>query len=226
MAPKFKLPNAAERTVVFGRTGSGKSVFMAWLLSHASIEERPWIIIDYKQDKYLKSIPFIKPIKIGEIPRKPGIYLASVNYSKSEANTDDMVDDWLFDILKRGNIGLFVDEGSNIPQREPKYRGLKAVFAQGRSKRVPFLFATQRPAWINKSVLSEADYYVCFDLATDGDKQRVREFMPEDATDPLEMYHCHWYDIKQKSHWVIRPVSETETFDRLNERLKPVIRLI
>lgn len=221
--PKFKLPNATERAVIFGRTGSGKSVFMVWLLSHASIDERPWIILDYKQDKYLKSLPYIQKLKLGSIPSKPGLYLVSIDYLN---DSDEAVDDYLFAILRKGNIGVFTDEGSNLPQREPKFRGLKAIFAQGRSKRVPFLFATQRPAWINKSVLSEADYYISFDLATDGDKARVREFMPDEASLPLETYHCHWYDIKQRAYFMVRPVNEDETFNRLSERLKPKIRLI
>lgn len=224
MPPKFKLPGPTERTVIFGRTGSGKSVFAVWLLSHASIDERPWIIIDHKQDKYLKSLPFVKKIKVGDIPKKPGVYLANADYNNSSMDED--VDDYLFDILRKGNIGIFSDEGSNLPQREPKYRGLKAVFAQGRSKRVPFIFATQRPAWINKSVLSEADHYICFDLATAGDIQRVNEFMPDVDPQSLARYSCHWYDIKQRTTWTVRPVDENETFDRLNERLKPVIRLI
>lgn len=223
MSPKFKLPNDAERTVIFGRTGSGKSVFAVWLLSHASIEDRPWIIIDYKQDKYLKGIPFIKKIKLGEIPKKPGVYIVNVDYGPDD---EEQVNDYLFEILRKGNIGLFVDEGSNLPQREPKFKGLKAIFAQGRSKRVPFIFATQRPSWINKSVMSEADHYICFDLATAGDISRVNEFMPGVDPQALARFHCHWYDIKQRQRWTIAPVSEDETFDRLNERLKPVIRLI
>jgi DNA helicase HerA-like ATPase len=223
MSVKFKLPNATERAVIFGRTGSGKSVFMVWLLSHASIEERPWIILDYKQDHYLKSIPYAQKLKLGDLPKKAGIYIVNIDYRN---DAEETVDDYLFSILKRGNIGVFIDEGSNLPQREPKYRGLKAIFAQGRSKKVPFLFATQRPAWINKSVLSEADYYVSFALATDSDKARVKEFMPEEATGPLAAYHCHWYDIKQDAYFMVRPVNEDETFNRLSERLKPKIRLI
>lgn len=223
MAAKFKLPGATERAVIFGRTGSGKSVFMVWLLSHASIDERPWIILDYKQDRYLKSIPYIKPLALGKLPKEPGVYLVNVDYRNDD---ETEVDEYLFDILRKGNIGVFTDEGSNLPQREPKFRGLKAIFAQGRSKRVPFLFATQRPAWINKSVLSEADYYVSFALATDGDKARVREFMPDQVARPLATYHCHWYDIKQDAYFTVSPVNEDETFDRLSERLKPKIRLI
>jgi len=212
----FRLPNSRERAVVMGRTGSGKTVFMTWLLSHASIDERPWIMIDHKNDGYLSKLPRSREIRLGELPKYPGIYIVKPSFKD-----DERVDEYLHEILQRGNIGIFTDEGASIPQREPKFTGLKAIFAQGRSKRVPILFATQRPSFINRSVFSEGDFYACFHLQHGGDRDRAREFMPAQVENRLDEYCAHWYDVKSDAYYIVRPVDQDETFERIDERLRP-----
>lgn len=217
----FRLPSPTERVAVFGRTGSGKTVFMTWLLSHASIEDRPWIVIDHKDDDYLGDIPRIEKIKLGEIPKHPGIYHVSASF-----NDDDKLDEYLHRILARGNIGIFSDEGNSIPQREPRYKGLKSIFAKGRSKRVPFLYATQKPAWTNRSVLSESDFFAAFHLQHADDRETAGKFIPGGVEPRLDDYHARWYDVKQDAHFVIKPVNNDETMERFEERLKPRQRLL
>jgi hypothetical protein len=218
---EFRLPNMTERAVIMGRTGSGKTVFLVWLLSHASIDELPWIILDHKNDGYLKSLPYIEEIKLGELPKYPGLYLVRARFTD-----DEKMEEYLFKILERGRTGLFTDEGASLPQREPKYKGLKSLFAQGRSKRTPVLFATQRPSWINKSVMSEGDYYGCFHLQNEDDRKRARSVMPGQIDNRLDDYFAHWYDVKRDAYFRIRPVDEADAFERLSERLKPKVRLI
>lgn len=213
---EFRLPNTRERAVVMGRTGSGKTVFLTWMLSHASIDERPWIVIDHKKDGYLANLPRIEEINLGTLPKYPGLYIVKPGFQE-----DDAVDEYLHRILARGNIGIMTDEGSSIPQREPRYLGLKSIFAQGRSKRTPILFGTQRPSWINKSVLSESDYFACFHLSYAPDRDRAKEFMPAQVEDRLDRFHSHWYDVKQDAYFVVQPVDEQDALQRLDERLKP-----
>lgn len=215
--PSFRLPSNSERTFVMGRTGSGKTVFMVWLLSRQNIEDYPWIILDYKRDGYLASIPHSNEIKLGEIPRYPGVYRVVLDYQETEED----VNDYLFKILRKGRIGLFADEGKNIPQSEPRFKGLSAVFSQGRSLKVPVLFGTQRPSWINKSILSESEYFANLGLQNREDVKKAREFMPNVAENPIEEYHVHWYDVRQRANFTIRPVDEAQTFQLLDERLRP-----
>lgn len=213
---ELKLPVGTERAAVFGRTGSGKTIFLTFLLSHASIETRPWIIIDHKQDEYLRNLPRVQEINRGEIPRAPGVYISSWNFDNQEE-----LEVYLHRIIGRGNVGLFTDEGSSLPQREPRYTGLKEIFAKGRSKRVPVLFATQRPAWLNQSILSESDYFASFYLQNEPDRDRVASFIPGGVEERLDDYFAHWYDVKRDARMVIAPVDEDEALQRLDERLKP-----
>jgi hypothetical protein len=216
---EFRLPNSSERAVVIGRTGTGKTVFMKWLLSMSAIEELPWIVIDHKNDKSLDQIPHIQQIKLGELPKSPGLYIV-----KARVQDDDAIDAYLHRILARGRTGIFTDEGASLPQREPRYMGLKAIFAQGRSKRTPILFGTQRPVRINKSVASEGDFFAVSHLSTKGDRDYVRAFVPGDLINlekRLDDYCFNWYDVKQFAAFVIRPVDDDETTNRLDWRLRP-----
>lgn len=219
--PEFRLPNISERAMIFGRNGSGKTVFMTWLLSRSSITEIPWIVIDHKQDAYLAGLPRIKQIEMNELPRHPGLYLLKADYRR-----DPSIDALMSRILEKGNIGVFDDEAASIPQSEPRFVGLKSIFAAGRSKRTPMLFGTQRPSWINKSVLSESDYFAGFYLQNEDDMKRAQKFVGKRFDERLPPYHAHWYDVKQDAYFRVRPVDEAETMQVLDERLKPRQRLI
>lgn len=134
---------------------------------------------------------------------------------------DDEVNAILFAAMKRGNVGLVFDEGSSVPQREPKYIGLKTVLAQGRGKRVPVIFGSQRPKYINKSLLTEGDFFARFHLSYGQDAEYVSEFMPVAANNRLDDYHSHWYDVHQDRLFILSPVNDDETLARFDERLRP-----
>lgn len=206
---------------VFGRNGSGKTVFLKWLLSRASIEDLPWIVIDHKHDDNLIKLPRIEQIDLGTLPKHPGLY-----YVKASFSDEEKMDNYFHRILAKGRTGVFTDEGSSVPQREPRFVGFKSLFTQGRSKLTPVLFATQRPAWINKSILSESDFFACFHLQTKDDQDRVGIFMPPQAGERLDDYHSHWYDVKQDFYTTIQPVDEDEILNVLDDRLRPKRRFL
>lgn len=217
----IRLPDASKRTVVLGRTGSGKTIFMRWLLSLMPVETMPWIVFDYKQAGDFSDIPYTQEISMGALPKKPGVYILEPSFSD-----DEKVDQYLLDILRHGNTGVLFDEGAAVPQREPRFLGLKTVLSQGRGKRVPVIFGSQRPRHINKSLLSEGDFFARFHLSYDGDIAAVNEFMPNAAQEPLDDFQSYWYDVGKNRLSILAPVDDDATYERLEERLKPKRRLL
>jgi hypothetical protein len=217
----FRLPNASNRTVVFGRTGSGKTVFMKWLLSHQEIDRFPWVIIDYKQDGEYQDIPFVRECAIGELPSRPGLYIMSPGFGD-----DEKIDAYFYNCLRKGGHGTLVDEGMSAPQAEPRFRGLRTLLAQGRSKLAPVILGSQRPRRINKSLLSEGDFFARFHMSFGDDLDYTREFMPLETNAPLDEYHCHWYDVRRDTRFVVAPVNPDDALERLQSKLEPKRRFI
>ena len=50
----MQFPDDSHRHAIFGRTGTGKTVFGLWCLSQRSYDKIPWIIIDFKRDMIFK----------------------------------------------------------------------------------------------------------------------------------------------------------------------------
>lgn len=206
---------------MLGRTGSGKTLFMRWLLSLMPIETMPWVVFDYKQAGDFSDIPYTHKIRVGELPTRPGVYICEPSFYD-----DEKVDSHLLDILRHGNTGVLFDEGAAVPQREPRFLGLKTMLSQGRGKRVPVIFGSQRPKHINKSLLSEGDYFARFHLSYDGDADAVNEFMPKASQEPLDDFHSYWYDVGKNRLSILGPVDDDLTAERFEDRLKPRRRLL
>lgn len=211
----WQHPTYTQRVAIIGRTGSGKTQKAAWLLSEAPFHHQPYIIVDYKKDELLNAIDKVREIGIGETPRHPGLYIAHPLPDAMEE-----VNQWLWKIWAREKTGLYFDEMYNVPDPMKK-SALRAIFTQGRSKRIPVIGLTQRPAFVSRFLFSEADYFSVFHLNTKGDIQRVSEFVPGDVGKPLPEYHSRWYDVNRNASFLIKPVPDAERIlERFDERLK------
>ncbi len=186
---KFVLPGGADRTCVLGMTGTGKTVFGAWLLSMQRFSERPWVCLDFKREVLWDKVgePPFKVIGFNTVPKKPGLYRLDV----LPVRDDDALEDWLWRVWERGNIGLFADEFSLVPQRG----AMKACLRQGRSKRIPIIACTQRPVDCDREVFSESNYIAAFAIEDDRDIKTVKGFMRNTPIEtPLAPHNCYWYD--------------------------------
>jgi hypothetical protein len=213
----FEFPKNSQHVAVLGQNGSGKTRFGAWLLSLAPYDAQPYIVVDTKHEELFGAIDRARDIAVGEVPKEPGLYLARPNVDDQE-----QIQPWLRAIWERGRVGMFFDETYNIP--EPAHGGwLRALLAQGRSKRIPCICLSQRPAWVSKFIFSEAYYFSVFHLQMRDDIARCFELgLPQEIREPLPRYWSYWYDVHQRELMKMQPCPDDdhilETFER---RLAP-----
>lgn len=198
----FVLPGAADRTVIIGQTGSGKTILGAWLLSKQRFDKRPWVALNFKDEEmwYRVGDPPMRPLRLGAMPGKRGLYRMDVHPGQ-----ESELEDWLWKIWDRGNVGLFADEASLINSKA----AFKACLRQGRSKLIPIIACTQRPVDCDREIFSEAQYRACFGLEDSRDYQVIKGlFGNRDIRDEAEQLKRHWalwWDAKQKSLSLLKP---------------------
>lgn len=201
----FHWPTDTQRHTIIGKTGSGKTQFGLWSLSRRSYTQKPWIIFDFKRDPMIDEIPGTNEIGIKDkMPKKHGLYIV-----RPHPHEQEEVDAFLWRAWEREHVGLYLDEGYMIDAKSP---ALQAVLTQGRSKHVPVVMLTQRPAWITRFAYSEADYFSLFFLSDDRDRKTVKGFIPvpvEDVT--LPQYYSWWYDNTRNYKTILQPVPDKDS---------------
>lgn len=218
----FVLPSIKQRTLIVGRTGSGKTQFGSWMLSKAAFDKQPYIIIDYKGDDLLGQIDRAKEIGYKDTVKHPGLY-----YLKAMPGTDAEMTAFLWSVWKRGKTGLFFDEGYMVPNTQ----ALQAVLTQGRSLRIPVIMLSQRPVWLSRFAFSEADYFAFFHLNDERDEATVKGLTPRndvwDFRTRVPKYHSRWFDVGEDFSAFISPVPDADTIlNDFNERLRPKRKVI
>lgn len=202
MASGFRISGGDARTTVIGATGSGKTTCGLWLLSRQRFDRRPWFVFDLKREPIFDAVG-MPPIEEWSIhsrpPRQKGLYLASPLPNQKEA-----IETFLWRCFDRGNIGIYVDEASLMPDGD----AFTAILQQGRSKRIPTICCTQRPVNVIRPVFSEASYYCVYRLADKRDYKVVEGFVPGDLSKPLPAYHWRWYDVARNRLLTMGPVPD------------------
>jgi hypothetical protein len=205
VASGFRFPGGDARTTVIGATGSGKTTCGLWLLSHQRFDKRPWLILDFKREPIFDVVGF-PPIEEWSLqskpPRQKGLYLISPLPTQLEA-----VEDFLWRVFERGNIGLYIDEASLMPDTG----AFQAILQQGRSKRIPVISCTQRPVSVARPVFTEAFYYCVYRVADKRDYKIVEGFVPADLSAPLPRYGWRWYDVERTRLLTMAPVPPPQT---------------
>lgn len=200
----MRLPNDHQRLTIYGMTGSGKTIAALWHLSLRSFTSRPWVIFDFKGDEHIGAIPYTHEIGLTETPKKAGIYIVR----PVPEQDDDAVEEMMWRIWQRGDTGVFVDEGYMVSRRNAAF---KALLTQGRSKSVPMITLSQRPVWMTRFAISEADFHQLYFLADESDRDTVQRFIPHEITERrLPKFHSYYYDVGDDSLTPLRPVPKPD----------------
>ena len=211
----FRLPGASDRTTIIGGTGTGKTVFGAWVLSKQRFDKRPWICLDFKNEELwdLVGDPPMRTLRLGSMPGKRGLYRMSVRPGQ-----EDELEDWLWRVWEHENIGLFCDEVSLIPKRN----AFKAILRQGRSKLIPVISCTQRPVDCDREIFTEAQFISSFRLDDVRDYKTVKGFTREASLEkPLPEHWSYWYEKKNFNLTILKPVSNPQIIAASLKRVAP-----
>lgn len=245
-------PEDTHRTMILGRTGTGKSQFGLHLLSEQNWDHMPWVMIDYKGEDLIADILAqngwrkvrkgkkvmlvrgmdspIRELEFGDkIPRKAGLYYMNPR----PIVDDDAVEAWLLRAHKQGNIGLFIDEGYAMP-RFGSGPGFTMILTQGRSLHIPVICLYQRPVWMSRFAIAQADFISVFKQGDERDEKVTKNFCkpavlpngnklgPMDL-DKLPDYYSLWHDVGRGETAILKPAPDRriilQTFkDRLSPR--------
>lgn len=197
------MPGSGSRTVILGKTGSGKTHAALYQLSMRDFDIRPWIIIDFKGDEAIAGIIGAEEIDVtAKPPKRPGVYIVRPLPSQTPE-----VEELFWQIWKTENIGVFIDEGYMLGNSA----AFRALLTQGRSKQIPLIVLSQRPVWLSRFVFSEAEFFQVFWLNDQRDRRTVQSFVRGDASKRLPDYHSLWYDVGRDQSAILAPVPDRST---------------
>lgn len=177
-----------DRIALVGTTGSGKSTLARHLLALY-----PWVVIyDPKHEHYDGYIV----TSVDRLPKKP---LPVIIYQpRSQDITDpDELNRFFHWVYLRGNTVLYVDEAylaTNGGKTMPLY--YLACLAQGRSRGIGVITATQRPNRIPQIILSECEHWFVFRLNSPNDRYTVTEWTGIAADDIAALDKRAWYYVR------------------------------
>jgi hypothetical protein len=212
----FRHPSDTQRLTVIGKTGSGKTQGAVWQLARRSFDRKPWIVFDFKLDDLINELPHTTHMSVTDaLPKKPGLYIVH-----PKPGEEEYVEEMLWRIWARENIGVYIDELYMINKNSKSFR---ALLTQGRSKRIPIIGLTQRPVDVSRFCFSEADYIQLYTLNDRRDYKTVKEFMPMPIESPLPApYYSFWWDNSRNYKAVLKPVPQwNNILDVFHERLGP-----
>jgi hypothetical protein len=218
----IRTPNDTHLTIVLGRKGTGKSQASIDMLAQQNFQDMPWVIIDYKGEEILVELQKklrnkIHVIKVTDKPpRTPGLY-----YMHPKPMLDDVaMEAWLMQVYKNEHTGLYVDEGYALPDYGRSV-AFTLILTQGRSKRIPVIVLYQRPVWMSRFAVAQADFVRVFKQGDIRDRKTITQFctpaqLPNGASlgpmqiDALPDYYSLWHDVGKGSTSVLIPAPSKE----------------
>lgn len=207
------LPNVGERCLFVGKTGSGKTVGALSIALMLPFEEYgPLIIYDTKIDETFDRIPR----RVVSHPREIAQILALENNDVVNfvvrppvelLNDRKALDDLLWwHYLNLHNSIILIDELTTF-ENEGRSIGLNSILARGRSKKITTISATQRPAWVSRSALTENENYYIFRVIDSRDKRTLAEIIPDfDKLPNAERYHFYYYNPDMDAPLYLSPI--------------------
>jgi DNA helicase HerA-like ATPase len=204
------MPTIRRGTRAFfaGSTGSGKTTLATEFIKRTSQHA---VIFNPKHTAGYNRLPgahVLDDVKMEKIERsiaRNKFTLLNLPSEYFEAEYQDEILKYLH--LRFNNIMLVADELSTLHKNGRSFRGLKSVLALGRELNQTFIGLTQRPSWIDRSVISEADYLGIMRLNLLRDRKTVNEEIGNPAVlHKLDDRKWFWYDVQADNLRLFNPL--------------------
>jgi hypothetical protein len=166
-----------ERTLIVGRTQSGKTTLSACLTGGY----RSLVVIDPKHRVTLNRTVTV----VGD----PALFAQTwpqrarrVIYRPSSERHDHAdVDLVIRRVIRYGRTALVVDEAMELCTQASILPAYKRAITQGAELYVPVISLTQRPIGIHNVLLTEAEHFFIFDLPGEPDRGKMADFIGDGA---------------------------------------------
>lgn len=195
------IPEKGERMLIVGQTGSGKTLFACHLLDHC--EQTPIFIYDTKIepkfDEYFpEALQYSRWQDMAKRARErmEGEDIFIWRPEVSIVSDPEILDYYLSKhYLSLTNSICYLDEIYQYHQGVRAGPGLVSLLTRGRSKGITTIMSTQRPAWLSRFALTEAQKFCVFRLIDKADKKRLADVIPNfDTVKNAAKYHFYFYD--------------------------------
>ncbi len=203
-----------ERLSIIGKTGSGKTEWVKYMLR--LVEKKfPVIIIDPKQH-WLGDSPIWesngtwlrkskepgtidKPHLVREYDPKWNVQV----FQPDEEEGEEELNKFCLDILAFRNRLVYFDETESICTANHVPRGIRMLWKTGRAKSIGAWVATQTPTGVPKIFKSQADKFVTFRVgAEDADIAALIGYANKQDVASLQDFEYLWYDTKDHEQMI------------------------
>lgn len=170
-----------NRAFFCGASGSGKSTIARVLAEHIPY----MVIIDPKWEWPIGPLTSIITSNPRHMLTWPGP--TQIIYRPDTDAQDAGLPEFWDVVWHIGNVIVLSDELVTLTGPTVAPKGMRRAVQMGRSRGIGFWGITQRPAWIPKILMSEANHYFVGRLALRDDRARMAELMqsPEIVEEPI-----------------------------------------
>lgn len=191
------LPPIDGRALVVGMSGSGKTTLMKRIMREIETTSRVLVTDPKAEWPRARYTTITRPSEFKYEYRYPILFIP-----KADDFDNPDVYDPLFKICwERKDITIYNDEIMFLGTRPTRF--LRAIMAQGRSRKIRIINGTQRPKTIPKVTITEANTFYVFKLTDIEDIRAVRQMVPEYDPEELEEYEFFFKRIGQPARKLV-----------------------
>ncbi len=188
------IPKLGSRSLLAGKTGTGKTTLARFILSDLHYKQRvPSIVIIDPKGTFKFDGMIIDAVEEAQTNQAEPVLIYRPNPDNSVKDDVDAYDRLLKWIYRRGNTVLYIDEAYALAPDGITYpNAIRPLYTRGREFGVTVIAATQRPVHIPRVMYTEAEYFYCFALNAKSDRERIAEMIGEEAKQSPEGY-AFWH---------------------------------